>query len=112
MHQENKNSGFTLVEVMIVITMIGILLMISVPNFAKVRNKARINSCLSMLNQIDRAKDQYAAEHNKHSGDRVTWSELVPTYIRSLPHCPSGNSYTLQPISTNPTCTNAEHVLP
>ncbi|MCL5103702.1 MAG: prepilin-type N-terminal cleavage/methylation domain-containing protein [Armatimonadetes bacterium] len=104
--------GFTLIEIMIVILIIGVLLAIAVPNFIRARETARLKSCLSNLRQIDAAKDQYAAEHKKRDGDAVDWSDIIPTYIKTEPECPTGVPYTLGSVGQNPTCSIADHVLP
>src|SRR5947209_15377900 len=58
--------GFTLVEIMIVVLIIGILLAIAVPNFIKARETSRTKSCVANLKQIDAAAEQWAMD-NKHS---------------------------------------------
>jgi len=103
--------GFTLVEIMIVVLIIGILLAIAVPNFVKARESSRAKSCVANLKQIDAAKEQWAMDNNKADGDACSIdSDLVPNYIKSLPKCPSqsgaggNNHYDPKPVGTTPTC--------
>lgn len=106
-----RNGGFTLVEIMIVVLIIGILLAIAIPNFIKARETSRTNSCISSLRQIDSAKEQFAMNNRLSTGAGCTMSDLVPTYIKRVPECPSGGTYTVNNIGVDPTCTIAGHTL-
>lgn len=112
----NGKSGFTLVEIMIVVLIIGILLAIAIPNFMKARETSRTNSCIGNLKQIDAAIQQYAMDNKKSGADAVAIGDLYAAdgsgYLRSNPVCPSGGAYTLTTVSKQPTCNIAGHVLP
>lgn len=103
--------GFTLVEIMIVVLIIGILLAIAVPNFVRARESSRTKACISNLKQIDAAKEQWAMDNNKSNGDACAMTDLVPNYLKSTPSCPSGGTYTVGDVGTNPTCSVAGHSL-
>ncbi len=60
--KHNKRTGFTLVEIMIVVLIIGILLAIAVPNFIKARQNSRLQTIIGNLKQIETAKEQWAME--------------------------------------------------
>lgn len=97
--------GFTLIEIMIVVLIIGILLAIAVPNFVKARETSRAKSCVSNLKQIDSAKEQWAMDNKAAEGDTVSgtlWG--TGQYIKAEPECPSGGTYTIGVIGANPTC--------
>ena len=113
MNRFKKSKGFTLVEIMIVVLIIGILLAIAVPNFIKARENSRTRTCIANLRQIEAAKEQWAMENKKGSTDTPAWADLTPDYMKSQPTCPSGGTYTIANVATNPSCSTAgTHVLP
>ena len=115
MKRFRKSKGFTLVEIMIVVLIIGILLAIAVPNFIKARESSRKQSCIANLKQIDSAKEQCAMELKWDTGHAVVWTDLVngaTAYMKTQPTCPSGGTYTIDVVCTAPSCSVALHVLP
>jgi prepilin-type N-terminal cleavage/methylation domain-containing protein len=118
MKRTRKTKGFTLVEIMIVVLIIGILLAIAVPNFLKARETSRTKTCVANMRQIEGAKEQWAMETNQGAGATPTAANLAPGYIKgSMPGCPSGAAaYVINDMSTNPVCgqvgANPTHVLP
>jgi prepilin-type N-terminal cleavage/methylation domain-containing protein len=103
--------GFTLVEIMIVVLIIGILLAIAVPNFIKARETSRAKSCVANLKQIDAAKEQWAMDNRAAATATAPGlTTLVGTdaYIKNTPQCPSGGTYTVGgtggTIASSPTC--------
>lgn len=101
--------GFTLVEVMVVVAIIALLIAIAVPNFIKIRSNAQTKTCVANLGQIESAKQIWGLENQKITGDGTLESDLVPTYIKKAPACPSGGVYDYKPIGQNPTCTTPGH---
>ncbi len=112
MKRFRRSKGFTLVEIMIVVLIIGIMLAIAIPNFIKARESSRKQTCIANLKQIDSAKEQCASQNKWDTAHACAMGDLVPTYVKTDPTCPSGGTYTVNEIGTAPTCTVAGHALP
>jgi prepilin-type N-terminal cleavage/methylation domain-containing protein len=102
-----KKSGFTLVEIMIVVAIIGLLAAIGIPSFTKARENSQEKSCLNNLRILDAAKEQDALQNGLKVGDA---SGAYADYVKgALPLCPIGKTvYTanIGVIGTDPTCPN------
>ncbi len=77
-----KTGGFTLVEIMIVVAIIGLLAAIAVPSFIRARGRAQATTVLNELRMADAAKDQYALENNKSGSITPGWADLTP-YLKA-----------------------------
>ena len=103
-----RKGGFTLVEIMIVVAIIGLLASIAIPNFVKARTTAQRNACISNLRQIDGAIQQWAMDTKQGDTAQVQASDILP-YLRSAVVCPAGgktfaDSYSVTTVDARPTC--------
>ena|ERR1700730_8417336 len=74
--------GFTLVEIMIVVSIIALLAAIAVPGFLRARKRSQATRILNDLRLIDNACDQYAMETNRKTGDTVGIADWT-TYLKN-----------------------------
>ncbi|MEJ5238560.1 MAG: type II secretion system protein [Limisphaera sp.] len=98
-------SGFTLVEIMIAVAILGLLMAIAIPNFARARTQTQKNICVGHLREIDSIKQQWALEWGKSEGSEVAEEDLMP-YFRGnrWPECPAGGRYEINGVGEHPTC--------
>ncbi len=108
-----NRKGFTLVEIMIVVAIIGILAAIAIPNFLKSRTESQKNACIANLKQIEGAQEQFLL--SGPTGAALT-ADGVKSYLKgtSALACPSDKTKPYVLTTTPPVCAagGTDHKLP
>jgi prepilin-type N-terminal cleavage/methylation domain-containing protein len=114
--ETTTQAGFTLLEIMIAVTLIGLLAAISVPNMLQARTTSQTNSCIENLRHIDAAIQQWALENNQTASSHVSFDDIKVYLGRgagatdSTLYCPSDpaktftTSYEPTTVDAKPTC--------
>ena len=106
-----SQSGFTLIEIMIVVAIIGLLATMAIPNLMKSRKDTQRAVCIQNLKSINGAKEVWALQERKGDADVPADADLFGTNkaIKDRPNCPAGGTYDLKAVSERATCSVADH---
>ena len=109
----SSRRGFTLLEILIVVAILGILVALAMPNFLKSRETAQRHMCIENLSQIESAKQIWGVENGKKDGDVPVESDLIGPvlYIKRMPECVAGGTYSFNAVGANASCTIPGHTL-
>lgn len=115
--RRKRGKGFTLIEIMVVISIISILLLMLLPNFVRAKARTRLSACESNLRNFATALELYARDNNNAFPTQFT--ALSPSYLKAIPRCPSCvdnvnyiNGYTSAalPDRYTMTCSGSNHI--
>lgn len=100
--------GFSLVEIMIVVAILGIILAIAGPTWMKQRELSQARVCQENLTKINGAKEQWALEFAKGNTASPAWSDLYQSdgagFLKKIPVCPGQGNYTIGTMAEAATC--------
>ena len=82
---QKRQKGFTLIELIVVVTIIGILAGIAVVNVRNAQRKAQETALRDDLHELRKAIDDFYADKQRYPTDL---QELVPSYLRKIPNDP------------------------
>ena len=107
-----RRAGFTLVEIMIVVLIIGLLAMIAIPNVKRSLERARLEAIRANLHTIDSVKTMWAAE-NKKGGDATPSNDELAPYFngKTFPQSVVGETYNVGRVDDPPTATLSSKLL-
>jgi len=104
-------SGFTLVEVLLLLAIVGLLLGVALPNSLRAQNKADAHHCRANLEDIQYAIQSWISTESIGPGEKVT-IEIIREYLdEGEVSCPSGGRYILSTVREKPSCTVEGHSL-
>jgi len=104
-----RRKGFTLVEILIVVAIMGLIMAIILPNYLKNRRDAQSRVCSTNLVRLLGAKQQWGFANSAEDDAVPTMDDLIPYLNRGQGEvaCPSGGEYTIGKMTNPPTCSKS-----
>lgn len=99
--QSSRKQAFTLIEIIVVVSIVGLLATIAVCNFMIARDNSRLQTIRHNLGKIESAKEQWALEYRKTEGTPVADVAVISEYFRGgVVHQVVQETYFPNPIGT------------
>jgi general secretion pathway protein G len=89
----SKQGGFTIVELLIAIVIIGIVLVLTLPNLFNVQRRARDDTRKNDLRNIQQSLETYHNDQVSYPTTAEGLAVLAPSYINEVPNDPNGAAY-------------------
>jgi prepilin-type N-terminal cleavage/methylation domain-containing protein len=99
-----RRSGFTLLEIMMAVTIIGFLAGLAIPAFMRSRRTTQAARCVNNMGQIESAKERWSMETFADLGSPCVAGDITIYFKSGFPVCPGGGSYTVNAIGSNVVC--------
>ena len=102
----SRRDGFTLIEIMIVVAIIGLLAGISTPRYVKSRETSQLSAIINNLRIIEQSKDAWALENRTGTGAAPTDTQLA-TFLKGnvMPKQVKDETYNINQVGTPATAT-------
>jgi len=104
-------SGFTLIEVLLLLVVVGFLLGVALPNSIRAQKEANAHHCRANLEDIQYAIQLWVSTGSVGPGEKVTFEKILEHLDRGRVNCPSGGDYNLSAVGEKPSCTIEGHSL-
>jgi len=105
-----KDEGFTLIELMVVVLIIGILVAIAIPVFSAAQARARERSCHANQRTIDGACQSYLADNPTVAPTALDAIGSLAGFLKAVPVCPEGGAaYTVTDAECQPCATHGSY---
>lgn len=85
--RQDRSGGFSLTELMIVVSIISILALIGIVNYSRARARTNYSACVANLRTLGTAAEMYAQENGHHYATTAT--QMVSRYVKTIPTCPA-----------------------
>lgn len=79
--------GFTIIELLIVLTILATILAIAIPTYLRIRDASYKDSCIANLKQVQDAVDRWTLDSNVYIGKVPLRADIVPAYLMHWPKC-------------------------